>query len=123
MWDVTVGGHVLTGEFGREALIREVREELRLEVSDDEIKYLVGSTSIDTSSAYINKHFNECYIITKNVDLSEIVLQTEEVSEVKFFSLNDILNMVNDDYKCITRKIGPWNFLIKILEHYCKKAI
>jgi len=123
MWDVTVGGHVLTGEFGREALIREVSEELGLEVSDDEIKYLVGSTSIDTSSAYINKHFNECYIITKNVDLSEIVLQTEEVSEVKFFSLNDILNMVNDDYKCITRKIGPWNFLIKILEHYCKKAI
>ena len=28
MWDVTVGGHVDSGEFGRQALIREVKEEL-----------------------------------------------------------------------------------------------
>ena len=27
MWDVTVGGHVDSGEFGRQALIREVKEE------------------------------------------------------------------------------------------------
>lgn len=86
MWDVTVGGHVLTGEFGREALIREVREELGLEVSDDEIKYLVGSTSIDTSSAYINKHFNECYIITKNVDYLKLCYKPK-----KFLKLNSLV--------------------------------
>ena len=28
MWDVTVGGHVDSGEFGRQALVREVKEEL-----------------------------------------------------------------------------------------------
>lgn len=123
MWDVTVGGHVLAGEFGREALIREIKEELGIDVNDDEIKYLVGSTSIDTSNNLVNKHFNECYIITKSVDLSEIELQKEEVSEVKFFSPEDIINMIHDDYKCITRKIGPWNFLMKILEHYYKKSI
>ena len=37
MWDVTVGGHVDSGEFGRQALIRETKEELGIEIS--EVKY------------------------------------------------------------------------------------
>jgi len=31
-----------SGEFGRQALIRETREELGIQISDDDIKYLVG---------------------------------------------------------------------------------
>lgn len=120
MWDVTVGGHVLVGEFGREALIRETKEELGIDIADCDIRYLVGSTSIDTHKDIINKHFNECYTITKNIDLAEIKLQKEEVSEVRFFTIEEIMKMIHDDYKCITKKIGPWNFLIKILEHYEK---
>ena len=84
MWDVTVGGHVDAGEFGRQALIREAKEELGLDITDDEIKYLVGSASIDTAKG-INKHYNECYLILKDVDISEIKLQKEEVSEVRYF--------------------------------------
>ena len=45
-WDVTVGGHVRTGEFGRQAVIRECKEELGLEIADDDIKYIVGTTSV-----------------------------------------------------------------------------
>ena len=41
MWDITAGGHVNSGEFGRQALIREVKEELGIDIKDDEIKYLV----------------------------------------------------------------------------------
>ena len=89
MWDVTVGGHVDAGEFGRQALIREAKEELGLDITDDEIKYLVGSTSIDTAKG-INKHYNECYLILKDVDISEIKLQKEEVSEVRYFSKEEI---------------------------------
>ena len=28
LWDITAGGHVLAGEFGKDALKREVKEEL-----------------------------------------------------------------------------------------------
>ena len=61
MWDVTVGGHVKTGEFGRQALIRECKEELGIEINDNDIRYLVGSTSINEQGDIINKHYNECY--------------------------------------------------------------
>ena len=47
MWDVTVGVHVDSNEFGRQALIREAKEELGIDIQDDEIKYLISSTSIN----------------------------------------------------------------------------
>lgn len=118
MWDVTVGGHVDSGEFGRQALIRETKEELGIEISDEDIKYLVGSTSINEQGDIINKHYNECYLITKNIDVSNIVIQKEEVSEVKFFSREELIKRIDNNYEGLTEKIGPWNFLKKILEKY-----
>lgn len=117
-WDVTVGGHVDSGEFGRQALIIETKEELGIEIDDNDIKYLVGSTSINEQGDIINKHYNECYLITKNIDISEIKIQKEEVSEVKYFSKDELLKRISNNYDGLTDKTGPWNFLEKILEKY-----
>lgn len=116
MWDVTVGGHVDSGEFGRQALIREVKEELGIELDDSDIKYLVGSTSINKKGEIINKHYNECYLITKDISISEIKIQKEEVSEVKYFSKDELLKRISNNYDGLTDKTGPWNFLERILK-------
>lgn len=116
MWDVTVGGHVDSGEFGRQALIREVKEELGIELDDSDIKYLVGSTSINKKGDIINKHYNECYLITKDISISEIKIQKEEVSEVKYFSKDELLKRISNNYDGLTDKTGPWNFLERILK-------
>ena len=118
MWDVTVGGHVIAGEFGRQALIRETREELGIEINDDDIKYLVGSTSINKQGDIINKHYNECYLITKHIDISDVKLQEEEISEIRYFSKDELLKRIANNYEGLTEKTGPWNFLRKILEIY-----
>ncbi len=120
MWDVTVGGHVDAGEFGRQSLIREVKEELGIDITDDDIKYLVGSSSINIKGDIINKHYNECYLITKDIDTSKIKLQEEEVSEVKYFSKEEVLSMIENNYSGLTEKTGPWNFLKRILNNYKK---
>lgn len=116
LWDITAGGHVLVGEFGEQALIREVKEELGIEIKENEIKYLVGSTSTNVKGNIINNHFNECYIITKQVDINEIKLQKEEVEEIRWFSKEEILERINNNFDGITDKTGPWNFLKKYYE-------
>ena len=118
MWDVTVGGHVDSNEFGRQALIREAKEELGIDIQDDEIKYLIGSTSINKKKNIINKHYNECYLIIKEIDIAEMDLQKEEVSEVKYFTKKEILERINNNYEGLTEKTGPWNFLERILNNY-----
>ncbi len=116
LWDITAGGHVLAGEFGSQALIREIKEELGIEVAENEVKYLVGSTSINIKDNIINNHYNECYIIAKEIDISNIKLQEDEVSEIKWFSKQEILDRINNNFEGITDKTGPWNFLKKYYE-------
>ncbi len=120
LWDVTAGGHVLTGEFGAQALIREVKEELGIDISEDELKYLVGSTSSNIKGNIKNNHFNECYIITKDIDITKIKLQKEEVSDIRWFTKEEILERINNNFDGITDKIGAWNFLKKYYEVFMK---
>ena len=116
MWDVTAGGNVLAGEFGFQAIIRECKEELGIELSKNDITFIGSVISTNKKGDIINKQFNECYLITKSIDVSEIKLQEEEVAEIKFFTKEEVLDRIKNNYDGLTDKTGPWNFLKRILE-------
>ena len=85
MWDVTVGGHVDSNEFGRQALIREVKEELGIDIKDEDIKYLIGSTSINKKENIIDTKYlqevivDELFIIyVNNESLSDKIMMAKE---------------------------------------------
>lgn len=61
--------------------------------------------------------------ITKDIDISQIKLQKEEVSDIKWFSKKEILDRINNNYEGITEKTGPWNFLKKYYEMLEKNII
>lgn len=117
-WDVTVGGHVESGEFGLQTIIRECKEELGIDVSENEIRYLVSSTSVYDKNDFHNRHYDECYLIMKDIDISKLNLQNEEVAEVKYFSKDDLLKRINDNYNGLTEKTVSWHFLRKILDDF-----
>lgn len=56
--------------------------------------------------------------ITKNIDILDIKIQKEEVSEVRYFSKDELLKRISNNYEDLIEKTGPWNFLKKILERY-----
>ena len=115
-WDVTIGGHVNAGEFGRQAIIRECKEELGINITDDEIKYIVCTTSVYNKNNYINNHYDECYLITKNINIEDINLQKEEVSNIKYFSKEELIKRIDNNYDEWTEKNVSWGILKNILE-------
>lgn len=116
MWDVTAGGHVLAGEFGFEAIIREAKEELGIDLHKNEMTFLGSSISTNNKGDIVNKHFNEYYIVNKDLDETCLTLQKEEVSEVKWINKNDIIEKIKNNYDGITDKEGCWEYLIKYYE-------
>ena len=116
LWDITAGGHVLKGEFGTQALIREIKEELGINIKEKEVNYLVGSISSVKKGKIQDNHFNECYIIGKEIEVKNITLQQEEVADIKWFTRDEILNRINHNFEGLTEKTGPWNFLKRYYE-------
>lgn len=116
MWDITAGGHVLTGEFGFEAIIREAKEELGIELNKSDITFIGATTSINIKADINNNHFNEYYIANKDIDETKIKLQEEEVSDAKWIDRDEIIERIKDNYNGITDKEGCWEYLVKYYE-------
>lgn len=116
MWDITAGGHVLAGEFGFQSVIRETEEELGAKLDSNDITFIGSSISTNYKGDIINKHFNEYYIVNKNIDETKLKLQEEEVAEVKWIDKDEIIKRIKDGYNGITDKEGCWEYLIKYYE-------
>ena len=115
-WDITAGGHVLAGEFGFEAVKREVKEELGVELNKENITFIGSSISSNVKGDIVNNHFNEYYIVNEDIDETKLKLQEDEVSEVKWIDEEDIIKRVQNNYDRITDKQGCWEYLVKYYE-------
>lgn len=116
MWDITAGGHVLSGEFGFQSVIRETKEELGIDLDKKDITFIGTAISTNIKEDIINNHFNEFYIVNKDIDETQLTLQEEEVSEVKWVEKNEIVERIKNNHNGITDKEGCWEYLIKYYE-------
>ena len=116
LWDVTAAGHVLAGELGYQTVIRETKEEIGVDITKNDLEFIGGTRSENISGNIINRHFNEFYIVHKDIDINDIVLQEEEVQDIKWFNKEEIISRINDNYKDLTDKVGCWNYLLKYFD-------
>lgn len=88
-WDVSAAGGVDAGETSRQAAEREFREELG---------YPLDLTGVRASvSVNFDGGFDDFYLVTREMDLASLTLQREEVSEVRWADLEEILRMIDEE--------------------------
>ena len=87
----TTGGHVLSSEDGETSIIREIKEELGIDVDIDELKH-VSTIKYPSKPCIFN-----IYILDKDIDISKLVLQSEEVMSVEWLSDIEIEKLINDN--------------------------
>ena len=85
-WDVSAAGGVSAGETTRIAAAREVAEELGLPLD------LNGVRAVCTVNFATG--FDDYYVLRREVDLSSLRLQPEEVSDVRWATRSQVLAMV-----------------------------
>ncbi len=89
-WDISVGGCVIAGETSDVAAMREMKEEIGLDIDLKDLRCNFTFTFDDG--------FDDIYLVNvKDLDLTKLKLQESEVIEVKWASLDDILEMSKND--------------------------
>lgn len=85
----TTGGHVLSGETPKTAIIRETKEELGLDVSNENIIYI--------GDLLFGFPFGEIYYLKKDLDIAKLKLQQEEVEQVEYLTKTEILKLIETE--------------------------
>ncbi len=102
LWDLSVAGSVISGETSRQAAVREAKEELGLDLDlrNTRPKFTVN----------FEHGFDDYYVVKKNIDISRLTLQKDEVSEVKWASKYELLHLT------ASKEMIPYYFLDLLFE-------
>ena len=85
-WDVSAAGAVRAGETGREAAVRETREELGLCVT------LQDGAAVTLA---LPGRFDDFFLTRADAPLSDLTVQTEEVQDVRWATREEICAMLH----------------------------
>lgn len=88
LWDVSCGGSAITGDTSQQAAARELFEELGITYNFEAIRPQL--------TINFERGFDDYYTIEHEVNLSELVLQPEEVQAVKWASKDEIIQMMQE---------------------------
>lgn len=91
-WEPT-GGCVLSGETSLECAIREVREELGIELIPG--KGVLFATFRREKCCWENPGFLDIWVFEKDVSINDIMLQPSETCEAKWASYDEIAKMIS----------------------------
>lgn len=116
MWATSSAGHLTAGQSSIEGAMRELKEELGIDLPEDKFEYLFSVKRQSSNGTFINKEFNDVYLVKLNLNISEVVLQEEEVSEIKFVHYKELEKLVNNRQEDIVAYDEEYRRLFEILQ-------
>lgn len=94
-------GHVDAYESLETAALREIKEEVGLDISPNELHSFMKREFIIRNS---NSHITYFYYIKCNKSEDEFIIQDEELSEVKWFDIDKVIDMIKQNDETIVFK-------------------
>lgn len=100
------GGCLMAGETSKEGAVREIKEEIGLDIDIEQLHFI-------TSSLY-KYQFVDIYTIKLDVSLADLSLQAEETSDACLVSISDFLKL-NSENQIVPSVYERYNLIKDIL--------
>lgn len=107
MWECT-GGSAVEGDTSKEAAIREVEEELGIDVSNNNCEMLYT----DRRELKDFPDFRDVWLFRCNVDIEAVSMQVEEVQDAKWATMEEIKEMIEDGLF-----VNHFSYLDELFDH------
>lgn len=87
LWDISCGGACQAGEDSWQGARRELKEELGIDFDFSEIRPIL--------TANFDQGFDDFYIIKKNIKISDLTLEQEEVKDARWARRDEIIRLLD----------------------------
>ena len=91
-WDMACAGHVAAGETSKQGAIREAKEEIGLDVSEDDVKLMFEH--IEDEDYW---EIGQVFFIKADKEIEDFTLQKDEVEEVKWLTFDEFKKLFYSD--------------------------
>ena len=95
-WENT-GGHMISGETSKHAIVRELREETGIQIEEDEL--------IALGDNHIGQFLGDNYAVFKDVSLEDVRLEEGETEDVIKVTLPQLEQMAESFIVCLIKQI------------------
>lgn len=97
LWDVSVAGHVDAGETITQAAIRETKEEIGIEIRENDLdKIGVYDCFQSYPHGIVDNEFHHTFVMKTGLKLSDLKIDKNEVGQVKFVSIPEFRNLLKE---------------------------
>ncbi|GAA4279176.1 NUDIX hydrolase [Aquimarina mytili] len=97
LWDVSVAGHIGTGETQIQSALREIREEIGISVTKNTLTFIGTYLAEKTPTPNIfDNEFHYIYISELTTPLSSLSMQKEEVSDLALLHIDTVTKIMKD---------------------------
>ena len=119
LWDVSVAGHVDTGETVEQTAIRETKEEIGLTISENDLQKIGVFECFQTyKNGIVDNEYHHTFIVELKVDITELEAQKGEVEALKLISIYDFyekLEHSNSNNHFISTNKSYYEFVIEVI--------
>ena len=95
MLDISCAGHLTAGDTSIEGAIRELKEELNLDVKESDLEFIKTIKRCHVSNkTFIDNEYDDFYILRTDKSISDMKYQVEEISEIFFVPYKKFKEMI-----------------------------
>lgn len=115
LWDASATGHVDINEKPIDAICREFKEELGVNISKNKLQHILTDKNKYKSKTRKDYQFLDFYLIKSKIAINDITIQASEIEQVKWIDLKEYINKLkNKNKNYLIHSKNEW----KILEAY-----
>jgi len=120
LWDVSVAGHVDSGESIRQAAVRETREEIGLFIRETDLRKIgVFESFKDYKNGFIDNEFHHTFICKMRAEFKNLRPHPEEVEALKLVSVskfNDHIVHIGKDNHFVPGNKSYYEFVLNSIK-------
>lgn len=123
MLDISCAGHLTSGDKPIEGALRELKEELNLEVNPNDLKFITTlKRSPKHNNDFVDNEFDDMYLLHIDKDIEDLNYQKEEISEILFVPYQKFKEMVSNKQSDLVIYPDEYKILFEILDKEIRKG-